>query len=330
MNLANNNKLKLNRMKKLTFLKLALITALTCVIVTSCGKDDGDVTPPGQTEIEKETGMRLTGVGADRFDYDNKGRCISIYNPNRGDYSLNIDWNKGEIIATENYEFYELMQGLPVKFKTNGNGYITELSQSWNEEDGYLLKGSEKASMSYDKSGHLIKVTFTSSETGMEDGEKYAYKGECVYTFTWEDDNLVHAKYVDNYTENGESNKDVYDFEITYDYNAENLYRQWSESLLFSAVGFDCSELGHMGMFGVGTKNFPARIYIEREGDSYYDDLVSISTNDLGLIVSEKFGYYNPWNYSYNEAGTRSSAFDNLLPTKAKKRPLHHHRKMWK
>ena len=309
-------------MKELKLFAFALIAVLACVVAASCSKDDGDVTPPGQTEIEKETGMRLTGVGADRFDYDNKGRCIGIYDTYRDDYCLKIDWNKGEIICTDDY--------LPVKFKTNGNGYITELSQSWNEEDGYLLKGSVQASMSYDKSWHLTKVTFTSSETGMEDGEKYAYKGECVYTFTWEDGNLVHAKYEDNYTENGESNKDVYDFEITYDYNAENLYRQWSESLLFSAVRFNCSELGHVGMFGVGTKNFPARIYIEREGDTYFDDLISISTNDLGLIVSEKFGYYNPWNYSYNEAGTRSSAFDNSLPTKAKKRPLRHHRKMWK
>lgn len=80
-------------MKELKLFAFALIAVLACVGAASCSKDDGDVTPPGQTEIEKETGMRLTGVGADRFDYDNKGRCISIYNPNRGDYSLNIDWN---------------------------------------------------------------------------------------------------------------------------------------------------------------------------------------------------------------------------------------------
>ena len=253
-------------MKELKLFAFALIAVLACVGAASCSKDDGDVTPPGQTEIEKETGMRLTGVGADRFDYDNKGRCISIYNPNRGDYSLNIDWNKGEIIATENYEFYELMQGLPVKFKTNGNGYITELFQSWNEEDGYSLKGSEKASMSYDKSGHLTKATFDSSDSGMEEGEKFTFKGSSVYTLTWENGNLVNLTHEWEYLEDGEREKGTDSYEVTYDRTAENVYKQWTEGLLGQVFSFEFSVLGHVGMFGVGTANFPSNIEIDEEG----------------------------------------------------------------
>ena len=89
-------------MKKLNFSTLALITVLTCAGAASCSKDDGGVTPPGQSEIEKETGMRLTRVGNYRFNYDDKGRCIGMDDLSGYDDSdMTIDWNKGEIVATD-------------------------------------------------------------------------------------------------------------------------------------------------------------------------------------------------------------------------------------
>lgn len=318
MNLANNNKLKLNRMKKLTFLKLALITALTCVIVTSCGKDDEVVTPPGL----EETGMLLTGVGDYRFYYDDKGRCTEVdcYD------HITIDWDKSEIRTSEGYE--HPLDAIPIKFKTNGRGYITELSQSWDYElSGESYKGSDKATLSYDNAGHLIQASFRSEETGIMRGESFTSKSESDYTLTWDKGNLVNAKYIEDYIEDNEHEKSEYNYEISYDCNSENAYKQWTEGV-GSVFDHDIFILCHVGLFGVGTANFPTNINASH-GDNVHDYSVSVSTYSSGLISSEKF-YGKTYDYTYDEVDTRSKSFDSSLPTKAKKRPLRHHRKMWK
>lgn len=316
-------------MKKLTFLKLVLITALTCVIVTSCGKDDGDVTPPGQTEIEKETGMRLTGVGDYRFYYDDNGRCVEMdYLEGPGSSHITIDWDKSEIRTSEGYN--HPMDAIPIKFKTNGMGYITVLSQSWDYElSGESYKGSGKATLSYDNAGHLIQASFRSEETSIKRGESFTSKSESDYTLTWEKDNLVLAKCIADDFHNNKHEKEEYDYEISYNRNSNNIYKQWTEGVEY-VFDHDIFILCHVGLFGVGTANFPTAIHAYGDyGDYEHDYSVSVSTYSSGLISSEKFDG-ETWDYTYDEAGTRSSAFDNSLPTKAKKRPLRHHRKMWK
>lgn len=311
-------------MKKLKFLTLALITVLTCVGAASCGKDDGGVTPPEQSEIEKETGMHLTLVGNYRFNYDDKGHCIGVDDLSGYDSSdITIDWNKGEIVATDSDDD---TGGAPVKFKTNGQGYITEFTQSWNfKEEDYSSKGSGKASLSYDKSGHLTKATFDSSDSGMEEGEKFSYKGSSVYTLTWENGNLVHLKREWNSVEDGEREEGTDNYEVSYDRTAENVYKQWTESLLGQVFNFEFSVLGHVGMFGVGTANFPSLIEIDEEG--YHNNYsVSVSTNSDDLISSERVGSWT-YNYSYDEIDTRSAAFDSTLPAKAMKSLFPRHRK---
>ncbi len=326
MNLANNNKLKLNRMKKLTFLKLALITALTCVIVTSCGKDDGDVTPPGQTEIEKETGMRLAGVGDYRFNYDNNGRCVGmdcLEGP--GSSHISIDWDKSEIRTSEGYE--HPLDSIPIKFKTNGRGYVTELFTSWDYElNGNSYKGREEATLTYDKEGHLTNATFKTYDISggkEEKDENLTEHGD--YTLTWDKGNLVNAKYIEDYIEDNEHEKSEYNYEISYDRdrNSENAYKQWTEGAGY-VFDHDIFILCHVGLFGVGTADFPIKIT-----DEIGDHSINISTLSSGLISSEKFNG-ETYNYSYDEVGTRSNSLDSSLPTKAKKRPLRHHRKMWK
>lgn len=311
-------------MKKLKFSTLALITVLTCAGAASCSKDDGGVTPPGQSEIEKETGMRLTRVGNYRFNYDDKGRCIGVDDLSGYDDSdMTIDWNKGEIVATDSDDD---TGGAPVKFKTNGQCYITEFTQSWNfKEEDYSSKGSGKASLSYDKSGHLTKATFDSSESGTDEGEEYSYKGSSVYTLTWENGNLVRLKHEWSGVEDGEGVKGTDNYEATYDRNSENVFKQWTEGLLGQVFSFEFSVLGHVGMFGVGTANFPSNIEIDEEG--YHTNYsVSVSTNSDDLISSERVGGWT-YNYSYDDVDTRSAAFDNTLPAKARKILFPRHRK---
>ncbi len=314
-------------MKKLKFLTLALITVLTCAGAASCSKDDGGVTTPGQSEIEKETGMRLTRVGNYRFNYDDKGCCIGVDDLSGYDDSdMTIDWNKGEIVATDSDDD---TGGAPVKFKTNGQGYITEFTQSWNyKEEDYSSKGSGKASLSYDKSGHLTKATFDSSESGTDEGEEYSYKGSSVYTLTWENGNLVRLKHEWSGVEDGEGEKGTDNYEVTYDRNSENVFKQWTAGLLGHVFNFEFSVLGHVGMFGVGTANFPSHIEIDEEGyNNNYS--VSISTNSDDLISSERVGSWT-YNYSYDDVDTRSAAFDNTLPVKARKILFPRHRKVQK
>ena len=221
------------------------------------------------------------------------------------------------------------MEGAPVKFKTNSKGYLTEFTQSWNyKEEDYSSKGSGKASLSYDKSGHLTKATFDSSDSGMEEGEKFTFKGSSVYTLTWENGNLVNLTHEWEYLEDGEREKGTDSYEVTYDRTAENVYKQWTEGLLGQVFSFEFSVLGHVGMFGVGTANFPSNIEIDEEG--YHTNYsVSVSTNNDDLISSERVGGWT-YNYSYDDVDTRSAAFDNTLPAKARKILFPRHRKVQK
>lgn len=90
-------------------------------------------------------------------------------------------------------------------------------------------------------------------------------------------------------------------------------------------LNFAFCKLGHVGMFGVGTANFPSHIEIDEEGyHTYYS--VSVSTNNDDLISSERVGGWT-YNYSYDDVDTRSAAFDNTLPVKARKILFPRHRK---
>ena len=308
--------------KSFRMIGLACVAMSVMPLVSCGGDDDGDVTPPN--EIETETGMRLTRVGNYEFNYDSKGRCNGVdYLGSSYDETdnISINWDKGEISVIDSDDS---MYENPLKFKTNGSGFITGLSQSWDykDEDG-LYKGSGEAKLSYDKSGHLTKATFDSKETGVDEGEKYTFSGKSVYTFTWRDGNLVTVENTWEENEDGDRESGVESYDISYG-SVENAFRQWSQGLLYYAFDFDLSQLGHIGMFGVGTDNFPTTIEENEDGYSHSYSL-SFSTNSLGLISSETVNG-STYNYYYDEVGTRA-AFDQSLPAKAKKSLFLRHRK---
>lgn len=301
---------------------LACVAMSVMPLVSCGGDDDGDVTPPN--EIETETGMRLTRVGNYEFNYDSKGRCNGVHyigSPSYDIDNISINWDKGEISVIDgDDDMYEN----PLKFKTNGNGFITGFSQSWDYKDEYgSYKGNGEAKLSYDKSGHITKATFDSKETGVDQGEKYSFTGTSVYTFTWRDGNLVRIENSWEENEDGDRESGVESYNISYN-NVENTFNQWSQGVLYYAIDLDLSQLGHVGMFGVGTANFPTTIE-ENEDDYTYSYSLSFSTNSLGLISSETVDG-STYNYYYDEVGTRA-AFDQSLPAKAKKSMFLRHRR---
>lgn len=303
-------------MKELKLFAFALIAVLACVGVASCSKDDGDVTPPGL----EETGMLLTGVGDYRFYYDDKGRCIEVdcYD------HITIDWDKSEIVIDEGGN-NPMMDIKPIKFKTNSNGYITEFSQTIDYiRPGSSHKDSIKATLTYDKEGHLTNATFKTYDiSGGKEEKEDNLTIRDDYTLIWGKGNLESVKYIEDYVGDHENE---YNYKISYNRNLENVYKQWTVGCL-NAFGHDIFILCHVGLFGVGTANFPTAIHAY--GDYEDDYSVSVSTYSSGLISSEKFDG-ETYDYTYDEVGTRSNSLDSSLPTKAKKRPLRHHRKMWK
>ena len=298
--------------KTIKLVGLALI-AMSVMPIASCGGDDKDVTPPGQDDIEKETGMRLTRVGSDRYSYDSEGRCIAI---RTSDYSFTIDWDKGEIFTRDSDD----PDGSTINFKTNGKGYITEMSSSWDYVDSEgAYKGNEKFILTYDKSGHLVKSVCHSESSGFENGQEFEFEGEMIHNLTWEDGNLVHVNSFEDYTENGEREVDEDSYEISYNTNQENVYKQWTEGMLLNALdGLIYIELGHIGAYGVGPVNFPVNIEAE-EGNSKDNHSIKIYTNSDGLISKEVLDGQT-LNYVYDQIGTRSEIFDQILPAKNKKK----------
>lgn len=306
-------------MKELKLFAFALIAVLACVVAASCSKDDGDVTPPGQNGIGN-SGMRLAGIGDYRFYYDDKGRCVEVdcYD------HITIDWGKSEIMIDEGGN-NPMMDVRPIKFKTNSKGYITEFTQTVDfSGQGYSHTSSYKTTLTYDKEGHLTNATFKTYDiSGGKDekDENLTERGD--YTLIWGKGNLESVKYIENDVGHHESE---YNYKISYNRNLDNVYKQWTVGC-FEVFDHDIFILCHVGLFGVGTANFPTAIHAY--GDYEDDYSVSVSTYSSGLISSEKFDG-ETYDYTYDEVGTRSNSFDSSLPAKAKKRPLRHHRKMWK
>ena len=300
-------------MRELKFQLLALIVMLTGMGFSSCSKDDGgDVTTP-ENEIEKVTGKRLVKLDDLEYSYDKSGRCVGVTIGSEG--TLKIDWNKGLIKTVQEESEYE--DGIPQQydFKTNGKGFITEISGSGKYQgDGYSVKYNGKMEFSYDKSGYLTKINMNTTQSAIgENGEKYNETERGIYTLTWEDGNLVKVANTFENTETGDSYKDTYDYTISYDRTARNVFKQWSIGVMDDIFdGNFLTFFAPIGMMGIGTANFPTSVYEEykeiydgREYTGSDNWTMDISTNSDDLISLEivdgtRYEYY------YDDA-TRSS-----------------------
>lgn len=288
------------------FASAALMTGFT-----ACGSDDDGDEPDGPDTPTATVGVRLYSVGGTSFSYDNQGR-VDGYRSRYGEYA-SIDWENGVIESSDSED------GEPINFKTNGKGYFTEFSQSWNyKEDGDSYKGSGKMKFSYDKQGHLTKISVSMSESGKEDGESYKYEETSEIEYTWKDGKLVKGVCETIEKEDGE--KDVYKTTANVAYGLkENLFNQYCLSLASDVIEFDFGDFALVGLLGVGPAQFPAVIETEEDDNGYNSSStnnISISVNQVGLIETESssHGYYV---YSYENVPTSSK----VAAKKVKKRP---------
>ena len=258
--------------------------------------------------IAKETGMRVFKVYDFVFNYGKSGNVESmIWSYGDDSYVYSIDWDKHTLTQTYEGDDFEM------NFKTNSDGFITELLYS-HVEDSEYAKGTNKmtSTYSYDPDGHLTNVVIRSSFSGVEEGEKAEYREDIQVTLKWVSGNLVAISERFKESDNGKT-------ECIYEYNhniaygsAQNKYRQWSELLWECCVPYDWLGFVHVGMFGVGTANFPTKVWREsvEQGDGEYD--VEIMTNASDLISTEKLIFNgnesSPIRHTYESINSTRSA----------------------
>ena len=246
--------------------------------------------------IAKETGMRVFKVGGCEFYYDNKGKVMSLKNTDDSSSPIYyINWDKQTLTDPQPDRDDFVMD-----FKTNSDGFITELSYTYvyNQfDDEYPTYGTDKmlAKYSYDAEGHLIKYVVEFSFSGVECGEKAEYREDNQVTLKWVSGNLVAISEISTDSDNGKTKYiSEYNYNIAYG-SAQNKYRQWSKLLWGKVSDYYWMGFVHVGMFGVGTANFPTKVWhevVEQEDGEYKTDSseydVEIMTNANDLISTEK------------------------------------------
>ena len=263
-------------MKNLKFLFLPFVGLIMAVNLGSCNKDDEPGSENAGNGIINVDGARLTGInGYGEIQYDSEGRVKSASD---GYESMEFNYSNGQFV-------WEDETG---NFKFNNQGYITELSASWNESgDGYSYKGSGVAKFSYDSAGHIVKFSITSSEIEKEDGETYTYEESSNITYIWKEGNLISSseKYVSK--EDGETENYYTDTAITYS-SEINKFQQFpyglAEVLLMDGP---TSLLAAAGVFGKGMQNFPKSILIDEDGYSWKENY-NYDLNSNGSINREE------------------------------------------
>lgn len=146
--------------------------AVPTLALTSCAGDDDEVGGGSGSMtagvVDPKSGLRLASYNSSydnysyyytndgKLDYINEWEYSSQY-PYRYDFSYNPNKITGTSPDGEEIVTYEVSY--------NGSGYVTALDISWDvyndEQDAW--SGSEKATLSYDSSGHLSSGRGTES-----------------------------------------------------------------------------------------------------------------------------------------------------------------------
>lgn len=286
-------------MRKFRLLGAIALGALMMPALASCGDDDDSKGGDGVGGVIEVDGERISSISGVMFEYDSKGRLTHLYDYSGG---LTIDYSKGTLYLDGDEDGEN-----SYKVKFNDKGYITQLSSSWSgtENDGgdkYQYKGSGTVSFSYNGSGYLVKcdnsstVTVKDLSTGMSGKETTSY----TTTLTWRDGNLVSA--VEKGKETGFGQTDTWREDTEIDYTSTtNKFRQLPMAV--SSV-LNNEEVWQMiaaaGLFGKGTKNFPASISVTDDDGDSSNSSCSYRLNSNGAISSETIRY-RTFNYTYEE-----------------------------
>lgn len=298
-------------------LTVAMSVCMACgVMMTSCDKDSKD---PGNDSIVNVEGTRLSQVNNDYIYYDSKGR-ISAIELQYAD-EIKFDYSKGKLYM-DNYDELEEMD-----MKFNGDGYISELSASWDEKDDYgKYSGHGKLRFSYNGSGNLTKVEEENDESykDYESGESYKYTYKASRTLTWKNGNMISV--VEKGTENEGGDVDKWEDEYSIDYSDyANEYYQNVAAVSCLVLESDLYiDMAMAGLFGKGPAMLPesCHAYWDYGGTSTYR--FDYTINNLGAITREE-AQWDDYVYRYENISNRRDAKSKDLKAKKTVRDLFKH-----
>lgn len=290
----------------------AFLLCMTGFTLTACGSDDDDEGGSGNVPsgpVVTYNGNLIIYNGESYFSYDEKGRCVQVFNE---DEIWTIDYEKGILkqgYADEDWE-------LPMQITFTKEGYIKKLVAEIQENvDGVNVKISGIINLEYDSNGHITSGSSNTTTTAKVGATTYTQYGKTSCKCTWEGDLMTRSFCDEEESEEGEKWTSYSTNAITYN-NMENKYCQWSHA--FGNSSFMDDYLGFVGLLGKAPSKF-IKSYVEKETSTNNDgepstDVdtydVSYELNNAGIINTEKIGYQF-YQYQYNSqsiASTRSVA----------------------
>lgn len=264
--------------KTLRFLGAMALGLLMAPVLTSCG-DDEPGEGAGNVQTPVYDGTRISSINNVPVRYDQQGRAVSFGS------EFSIDYSTGRIYFDDADE-----EEGNVTVSFTDKGYISSIKSSWDYEDSYdgeRYKGNATVQFSYDKDGHIVKLTETGKETGTGEGESSSYESNITISMTWKDGNLVKVVQDETEIEDGEKDQDRYVYDI--DYGTQmNIFKQFPMSLA-NALSEDTSWhiLASLGFLGIGPNRIPESMEENDDDGDSYSYTFSISLNDNGTINSE-------------------------------------------
>lgn len=310
-------------MKKNLFYFLATILLSSVTIsLTACNDDDDEDGGGGSGIasktvgiIDSKTGQRITKFGNYKVYYDADGRLDYIADSN-GKWTFSYNPNKITFVESSNGQD----KGETVNVSYNGNGYISALSSSYTfEEYGMKFSETSKATLSYDGSGHLTKITSSSKMTGSYNGESYSDTYSSNYTLTWKSGQLTKVVGIESGNEDGESYSDTDTWTFSYSDSYPNTFQQWAPSIAQSFSGDMVEVLCYVGLLGVGPSQLPGSaedVYVEDDDTDTDSYTFNYGFNDNGSLSYSTINGIK-YTFSYDYADTR--ALTEAIPAPEKK-----------
>lgn len=302
------------------YFKLLIAGVIACVVYSSCSKDDGVSGAPGTpsgsmvSDDEEATalleGIRLSSVGAYKYNYDENGKFESmdfhswsakVENGSKITWEYNNDNEKNR--ESESYTL-NISNNHIVSMSMKGSDYYVD---KWGESSS-VQQGN--ASFSYNAKGQLASISYSSSESGSEAGERYSGSSNGNITFNYSSDHrLLSIKEIINYNEDGERSTMTKTITCNYDSSPQiNLFYQYTPNM-FRHEFEELEGFMYLGLLGKASACIPSSYsviweekYDDGESDSgSYSTSSSVSFNSNGTIHSA-----DGQTYSYTNVGTRS------------------------
>ena len=277
------------------FVWMAALTVALCATVASCGDDEpdngGNVT--ASAEVSEFGGERLMLVdGEIDYSYNSDGTLRQV----KG-FGLNLifDYRKGIISYSEGDK------NQSVTFTTNSKGYITGLSSSSTEKDGYVTYNyTVSYEFEYNGADHLTYASVNQVNTDT-DSQKLD-EISMSWKFSWNGDLLSKVEIAGQ--SNGIEGDDQWNYTNNFSYHesVENQYMQYTVGVVENTdLTGVVQTVMYAGLFGKGSSRYPTRVYGSNEINIDY------MMNSKGLVETETLMYEGddfsiPIDYTYSSS----------------------------